>query len=93
MALFRPTCFLLSYCRTTSVIKKLNRINPYRAKALAISVNSFGGLPVQAQIIANKIRDYAQYYNLPLLTFAKDYATSAGYYVLCVGDEVYADRP
>ena len=27
-----------------------------------------------------------------MITFAKDFAASGGYYVFCMGDEIYADR-
>lgn len=60
--------------------------------ALAVSVNSPGGLPVQSEIISNKILAFARKNNLKLFTFAGDVAASGGYFVLSVGDHVVADR-
>ena len=55
-------------------------------------VNSPGGLPVQSQIIANKLKEYAIKHNLKMYTFARDVAASGGYMVLCAGDHVVADK-
>lgn len=78
--------------RTESVIKRLKKINPSRAVALAVVVNSPGGLPVQSQIINEKIKNYSLKHNLKLYTFARDVAASGGYMILCGGDHVVADR-
>ena len=59
-------------------------------KAVVISVNSPGGSPVQAELIFNRIRKLAKEKGLPLISFAEDLAASAGYYILCAGDEIYA---
>ena len=55
-------------------------------------VNSPGGLPVQSQIICDKVKNFASKHNLKLYTFARDVAASGGYMVLCGGDHVVADR-
>lgn len=60
--------------------------------ALAVVVNSPGGLPVQSQIICEKIKDFSLKHNLKLYTFARDVAASGGYMVLCAGDHVVADQ-
>lgn len=83
-------CIIL--CRTDKVAKRLSEINTSRAVALAVSVNSPGGLPVQSEIISNKILTFARKNNLKLFTFAGDLAASGGYFVLSVGDHVVADR-
>ena len=59
---------------------------------MAVSVNSPGGLPVQSEIISNKILAFAKKNNLKLFTFANDVAASGGYFVLSVGHHVVADR-
>jgi ClpP class serine protease len=59
---------------------------------LAVSVNSPGGLPVQSEIISNKILTFAKKNNLKLFTFASDVAASGGYFVLSVGHHAVADR-
>lgn len=87
---------ICNYCiilpRTDKVAKRLSEINTSRAVALAVSVNSPGGLPVQSEIISNKILTFARKNNLKLFTFAGDLAASGGYFVLSVGDHVVADR-
>ena len=55
-------------------------------------MNSPGGLPVQSEIISNKILNFARKNHLKLYTFAGDLAASGGYFVLSVGDHVVADR-
>ena len=72
--------------------QRLSKLNTTGAVALAVSVNSPGGSPVQSEIISNKIRDFAIKKNLKVYTFAQDMAASGGYYVLCTGREVYANR-
>ena len=73
-------------------MRQLNAAKPIKGSSLAVSINSRGGQPVQSHIIGSKLRDYAKQHNLKLYTFAGDYAASGGYYILCMGDEVYADR-
>ena len=93
MELLNKICnFNLISCRTDKVAKRLSEINTSRAVALAVSVNSPGGLPVQSEIISNKILSFARKNNLKLFTFAGDLAASGGYFVLSVGDHVVADR-
>ena len=60
--------------------------------ALAVVVNSPGGLPVQSQIISEKIKNFSVKHNLKLYTFARDVAASGGYMVLSAGDHVVADH-
>ncbi len=60
--------------------------------ALAVSVNSPGGLPVQSEIICNKITQFAKKNNLKVYTFAGDVAASGGYFVLSIGNHVVVDR-
>ena len=59
---------------------------------MAVVVNSPGGLPVQSQIISDKLKNYSAKHNLKMYTFAQDLAASGGYMVLCSGDHVVADR-
>lgn len=78
--------------RAEKVSRALSKINTSRAVALAVSVNSPGGTPVQSLIIANKIQHFAQKHNLRVFTFASNLAASGGYFVLCAGNHVCADR-
>jgi ClpP class serine protease len=60
--------------------------------ALAVSINSEGGQPVQSQIIANKLVSFANSNNVKLYTFANDKVAGAAYRILSAGHHVYADR-
>ena len=77
---------------TERVAKRLAKINTSTATALAVSVNSAGGLPVQSHIISNKIREFATKNNLKVHMFARDLAASGGYLILCTGHHVVADK-
>jgi len=73
------------------VVKRLKSVGTSQAVALAVIINSPGGLPVQSQIISEKLRNFATKHNLKLYTFARDVAASGGYLVLSGGDHVVAD--
>ena len=60
--------------------------------AVAISINSPGGSPVQSALIAARIRELAEEKNLPVIVFCEDVAASGGYWLACAGDEIYADE-
>ncbi|MDX1737921.1 MAG: S49 family peptidase [Alphaproteobacteria bacterium] len=61
-------------------------------KAVALSVNSPGGSPVQSALIAKRIRDLAEEKNIPVYAFCEDAAASGGYWLACAGDEIYANE-
>jgi signal peptide peptidase SppA len=65
---------------------------PKGLAAVAISVNSPGGSPVQSALIHARIRELAAEKNLPVLVFCEDVAASGGYWLACAGDEIYADE-
>ena len=58
--------------------------------AVAISINSPGGSPVQSALIHDRIRTLSEKHKVPVFTFAEDVAASGGYWLLCAGDEAYA---
>jgi signal peptide peptidase SppA len=60
------------------------------AKAVALSINSPGGSPVQSELIYNYIRELSEEKKIPVFTFAQDVAASGGYWLLLSGDEIYA---
>ena len=60
-------------------------------KAVAISVNSPGGSPVQSSLIVKRLRALAEEKDIPILAFAEDAAASGGYWLACAGDEIFAD--
>lgn len=62
-----------------------------RLRAVALSVNSPGGSPVQSAMIARRIRELAEEKNIPVIAFAEDVAASGGYWLACAADEIYAD--
>ena len=65
---------------------------PRRLAAVALSVNSPGGSPVQSALIARRIRARADERGVPVLAFAEDVAASGGYWLACAGDEIFADE-
>src|SRR5262249_20402591 len=61
-------------------------------KAVALTVNSPGGSPVQSSLIAKRIRGLADEKKLPVIAFAEDVAASGGYWLATAGDEIFADE-
>ena len=62
-----------------------------KAKAIAITINSPGGSPVQSHLIYNLIREHAKKNKKKVIVFAEDVAASGGYLIACAGDEIYAN--
>ena len=58
------------------------------ARAVALSINSPGGSPVQSALIAQRIRLLAAEKNLPVIAFVEDVAASGGYWLACAADEI-----
>ena len=71
------------------IIKKA--FNQKKLSAVAISINSPGGSPVQSHLIYSLIRRLAEEKKVKVLTFAEDVAASGGYMLACAGDEIYAN--
>jgi len=65
---------------------------PKGLAAVAISVNSPGGSPVQSALIHARIRELATEKKVPVIVFCEDVAASGGYWLACAGDEIYADE-
>jgi serine protease SohB len=63
-----------------------------KPKAVALSINSPGGSPVQSSLIAARIRRLAEEKDVPVFAFVEDAAASGGYWLACAADEIYADR-
>ena len=76
----------------------LNGINPALerafkvrgAKAVALSINSPGGSPVQSALIAARIRALAADKKLPVVAFIEDVGASGGYWLALAADEIFA---
>jgi serine protease SohB len=62
-----------------------------RAAAVALSINSPGGSPVQSHLIFRRIRELAEEHKRPVIAFIEDAGASGGYMIACAGDEVIAD--
>ncbi len=61
-------------------------------KAVAISVNSPGGSPVQSALIYKRIRALSEENEVPVYIFVEDVAASGGYLIALAGDEIIADQ-
>ena len=71
------------------IIKKAFAIK--KSPAVAISINSPGGSPVQSHLIYSYIRQLAEENKTKVIIFAEDVAASGGYFIACAGDEIYAN--
>ena len=60
-------------------------------KAVALSINSPGGSPVQSALIARRVRSLAREKELPVFAFVEDIAASGGYWLACAADEIFAE--
>ena len=72
-----------------SIIKKAFSLK--KALAVAITINSPGGSPVQSHMIYNLIRQQAKKNKKKVIVFAEDVAASGGYLIACAGDEIFAN--
>ena len=61
------------------------------AKAVALSVNSPGGSPVQSALIGQRIRLLATEKDVKVIAFVEDVAASGGYWLACAADEIVVD--
>ena len=62
-----------------------------RAAAVALTINSPGGSPVQSHLIFRRIRELAEEHKRQVITFVEDAGASGGYMIACAGDEIVAD--
>jgi serine protease SohB len=75
-----------------SVAKALERAFSTRhARAVALSINSPGGSPVQSHLIFRRIRQLAEEKGLPVIAFVEDVGASGGYMIACAADEIVCD--
>lgn len=59
-------------------------------KAVALSINSPGGSPVQSAMIMDRILDLAKLTGVPVIAFTEDIAASGGYMIALSADEIIA---
>ena len=79
----------IDFAGQEEVIKKAFSVK--KAIAVAVTINSPGGSPVQSHLIYKFIREQAQKKKLKVIVFAEDVAASGGYLIACAGDEIYAN--
>ena len=77
---------------TYLVRRSLRKISPKRSKALGLIIDTNTGSPAQCEIIVSNIKTYCKTHKIPFYTFAENQAISMGYWMLCAGDKVYADK-
>lgn len=63
-----------------------------KPSAVALSINSPGGSPVQSSLIAARIRRLAKEKGIPVHAFVEDVAASGGYWLACAADDIWADE-
>ena len=63
-----------------------------KSPAVAITINSPGGSPVQSHLIYKFIREQAKENQKKVIVFTEDVAASGGYLIACAGDEIYANQ-
>lgn len=79
----------LSIATAAGAIEKAFSLS--KTPAVAISINSPGGSPVQSHLIYKRIRQLAVEKNKRVYVFCEDLAASGGYFLALSGDEIYAD--
>ncbi|QQA42564.1 S49 family peptidase [Pelagovum pacificum] len=70
-------------------IEKAFRAKP---KAVALSISSPGGSPVQSSLIGARIRRLSEDKGIPVYAFVEDVAASGGYWLAAAADEIFVDR-
>lgn len=74
------------------VARSLDRAFTVRnSPAVALSINSPGGSPVQSHLIFRRIRELATEHKRRVIAFVEDAAASGGYMLACAADEIVAD--
>ncbi len=79
----------IEYFGQEDIIKKAFSVK--KALAVAITINSPGGSPVQSHLIYKFIREQAKKNKKKVIIFTEDVAASGGYLIACSGDEIYAN--
>ncbi len=62
-----------------------------KPSAVALSINSPGGSPVQSSLIAARITRLAAEKEIPVYAFVEDVAASGGYWLACAADKIFVD--
>lgn len=80
----------LSYGRVVKMIERAFAVRD--AAAVALVINSPGGAPAQAQLIAGLIRSLADEKQITVYAFVEDVAASGGYWLACAADHIYVQE-
>lgn len=72
--------------------KQIDRAFDKADRAVALVINSPGGMPAQAELISAHIRQRALESKLPVIAFVEDVAASGGYWLACAADAIYAQN-
>jgi serine protease SohB len=75
-----------------SCARALDRAFAYRAKAVALAINSPGGSAAQSHLIFKRIRQLSEEKSIPVIAFVEDVGASGGYMLACAADEIVADE-
>jgi len=62
------------------------------AKAVVLLINSPGGSPVQAGIVADEIKRMRAKYNKPVYAVVEETCASAAYYIAAATDKIFVDK-
>ena len=62
------------------------------AKAIVLLINSPGGSPVQAGIVADEIKRMRAKYNKPVYAVVEESCASAAYYIASAADKIFVDK-
>lgn len=60
--------------------------------AVALTINSPGGSPVQSSLIGARIRRLSAETKVPVIGFCEDVAASGGYWLAAAADEIFVDE-
>lgn len=77
----------LSYAKYAELIERAFAVKDVRE--VAVVINSPGGAPAQASLLAGLIRQCAQEKKMPVTAFVEDVAASGGYWLACAADKIY----
>jgi signal peptide peptidase SppA len=80
----------LSLVNMAAVIERAFGVS--HVAAVALSINSPGGSPVQSALLHRRIRQLADEKNVPVFAFAEDVAASGGYWLALAADEIFAEE-
>jgi protease IV len=62
------------------------------AQAVVLLINSPGGSPVQAGMVADEMRRLKELYNKPLYAVVEETCASAAYYIASGADDIFVDK-